>query len=159
MPPAESLLRLLSCARHNTTTDGGLNTVKPDSYGIMAPSHGDDTSALCRQFKHCSLLIIYKKVPKMNFSIQMWLLSPSYGFVWTPSVFHCHEYEKEKFVPPTEGKARTHHGSFSEWELGTFYLLWRDRSLNKQMDRLSSTHVHALTYKHTWSIIHAVGCP
>lgn len=35
------LAPLLSCVRHNTTTDGGLNTVKHDSNGIMAPSHAD----------------------------------------------------------------------------------------------------------------------
>lgn len=38
----------------------------------------------------------------MNFRTQMSHLPPSYSFVL--SVFHYDEYEKGKFVPPTEGE-------------------------------------------------------
>lgn len=44
------------------------------------------------------------------------------------------------------------------WEVGPFAPC-AETGLNKQMDRLVHTYIHALTHKHTGGIIHAVGCP
>lgn len=120
MPSAGTLPPLLSCARHNTTTDGGLNTVKHNSCGIMAPSHADDALGLCRQLKHCSLPIIYKKVHRIREEYQ-WIsaLRCDPSCHWTVLCEHpvcrCHEYEKETFVPPTKGECENQSSLFPRY--------------------------------------------
>lgn len=95
----------------------------------------------------------------LNFSVQMWPPLPIKQFIVIAICPTIMNMRKKSLFHRTKVNVRRCNGTFSDWELGTFYLLWWGRSLNKQMDKHACTRMHALTHEHTWSIIHAVGCP